>query len=270
MQRTALISLLAVLNFIGAAASAAAALPFMAVGVARAPLLILVGLGLACLAAAQVACGIGLWRLKSWGRAIQIGLAIAGLVAVPPGTLVGIILLYYLTRPHVKLRFSGRPAETLSAEEQQLLQSASETGVLIALVLSVVLAFWGLIIGAIAIPNFLNAVDRGKQKRTIADIRSIATAIESYAIEHDVFPRASSIDELAPSIQPVFIRVLPRADGWGNRLQVLSSHNGYVIQSAGKDGVFEASPPMGARPDFNDDVIFSDGEFIQWPEWAGQ
>ena len=48
--------------------------------------------------------------------------------------------------------------------------------------LLIVVAIIG-IIAAIAIPNLLNAIDRGKQKRTMADLRSIGTAVESYAIE---------------------------------------------------------------------------------------
>ena len=48
--------------------------------------------------------------------------------------------------------------------------------------LLIVVAIIG-IIAAIAIPNLLNAIDRGKQKRTMADLRTLGTAIESYAID---------------------------------------------------------------------------------------
>src|SRR5258706_3949914 len=43
--------------------------------------------------------------------------------------------------------------------------------------LLIVVAIIG-IIAAIAIPNLLNAIDRGKQKRTMADMRSVGTAVE--------------------------------------------------------------------------------------------
>ncbi|MBZ5641051.1 MAG: prepilin-type N-terminal cleavage/methylation domain-containing protein, partial [Acidobacteriia bacterium] len=52
--------------------------------------------------------------------------------------------------------------------------------------LLIVVAIIG-IIAAIAIPNLLNAIDRGKQKRTMADIRSIGTAVESYAIDNNYY-----------------------------------------------------------------------------------
>ena len=51
--------------------------------------------------------------------------------------------------------------------------------------LLIVVAIIG-IIAAIAIPNLLNAIDRGKQKRTMADMRSIGTSVESYAIDSNV------------------------------------------------------------------------------------
>ena len=58
--------------------------------------------------------------------------------------------------------------------------------------LLIVVAIIG-IIAAIAIPNLLNAIDRGKQKRTMADLRSIGTAIESYSIDNNFYPVAADI-----------------------------------------------------------------------------
>ena len=55
--------------------------------------------------------------------------------------------------------------------------------------LLIVIAIIG-ILAAIAIPNLLNAVQRGKQKRTMSDMRALATAIESYAVDNNVYPTA--------------------------------------------------------------------------------
>ncbi|MFW6255874.1 MAG: hypothetical protein ACOC54_03555, partial [Candidatus Sumerlaeota bacterium] len=43
---------------------------------------------------------------------------------------------------------------------------------------------------AIAVPNFLEAQVRAKVSRTKADMRSLATAIESYMVDHNKYPRA--------------------------------------------------------------------------------
>ncbi len=57
--------------------------------------------------------------------------------------------------------------------------------------LLIVVAIIG-IIAAIAIPNLLNAIDRSKQKRTMADLRSVGTSVEEYAIDNSVYPNVSS------------------------------------------------------------------------------
>ena len=53
--------------------------------------------------------------------------------------------------------------------------------------LLIVIAIIG-ILAAIAIPNLLNAVQRGKQKRTMSDMRALATAVEAYAVDNNKYP----------------------------------------------------------------------------------
>src|SRR6266496_4024960 len=77
--------------------------------------------------------------------------------------------------------------------------------------LLIVVAIIG-IIAAIAIPNLLNAIDRGKQKRTMADMRSIGTAVESYAVDNNVYPPATDANALRNAVQPIYIKSMPTAD----------------------------------------------------------
>src|SRR6476660_5636480 len=56
--------------------------------------------------------------------------------------------------------------------------------------LLIVIAIIG-ILAAIAIPNLLNAVQRGKQKRTMSDMRALATAVEAYAVDNNQYPAAA-------------------------------------------------------------------------------
>src|SRR5258706_16273245 len=44
------------------------------------------------------------------------------------------------------------------------------------------------IVAAIAVPNFITAQQRARQKRTMADIRMLATAAESYASDNNQYP----------------------------------------------------------------------------------
>jgi len=132
--------------------------------------------------------------------------------------------------------------------------------------LLIVVAIIG-IIAAIAIPNLLNAIDRGKQKRTMADVRSVGTACEEYAIDLNVYPTASDIGTLAGVVEPLYIRTAPQVDGWNRQLQVAATITEYTICSNGKDGTGSCTgDALGARTSFNDSITFANGQFVTWPE----
>ena len=132
--------------------------------------------------------------------------------------------------------------------------------------LLIVVAIIG-IIAAIAIPNLLNAIDRGKQKRTMADIRSIGTAVESYAVDNNFYPRNQSTIPSA-FISPIYIKTVPATDGWSNSWVFASDTNGseYTVTSIAKDATAEGSPAGGTTADFDCDIIFAGGQFFQWPQ----
>lgn len=71
------------------------------------------------------------------------------------------------------------------------------------------------ILAAIAVPNFLEAQVRSKVSRTKADMRSTATAIESYVVDNNKYPPDYSDYALNPSAMPhnsgvPYIKLLPR------------------------------------------------------------
>ena len=121
------------------------------------------------------------------------------------------------------------------------------------------------IIAAIAIPNLLNAIDRGKQKRTMADLRTLGSAVKSYSIDHDFYPTANDIEELRHLISPDFVKVVPTLDAWGHPIHVVSTPEGYELVSRGKDGVADGCRG-GPKTTFNADICFANGQFHQWPE----
>ena len=135
--------------------------------------------------------------------------------------------------------------------------------------LLIVVAIIG-IIAAIAIPNLMNAVDKGKQTKTMADMKAIAGAIEVYAVDNNTYPRVSNFSSLAPLIQPIYIRVAPTGDGWNHGWSFAGDTTGgldYTLASLGKDGI--ASVVTGGQThDFDCDIIYSNGQFFQWPSGA--
>ena len=132
--------------------------------------------------------------------------------------------------------------------------------------LLIVVAIIG-IIAAIAIPNLLNAIDRGKQKRTMADMRSIGTAVESYAVDNSKFPIASNVATLQTLVQPAFVKNLPIVDGWDNDFQVSSAATEYTIYSRGKDNA-GSTCAAATTTTFDDEICFINGQFLRYPAGA--
>jgi type II secretory pathway pseudopilin PulG len=120
------------------------------------------------------------------------------------------------------------------------------------------------IIAAIAIPNLLNAIDRGKQKRTMADMQTWVIALEDYAEEHRQYPVVEDAQALHAQLVPEYTRALPVTDAWGHALHVASDGSRYEIVSPGKDGTFDGCGG-GETARFVDDICIEDGVFSQWP-----
>jgi type II secretion system protein G len=145
--------------------------------------------------------------------------------------------------------------------------------------LLIVVAIIG-IIAAIAIPNLLNALDRGKQKRTMSDMRSIGTAVESYQIDSNFYPTGTgdltAASTAGQTLAPVYIRVLPEKDGWQSFFQYDSDTFEYTITSYGKGGAGGGGetcqgPPWPSLTSlFIDDICFVNGQFTQYPEGMQQ
>ena len=139
--------------------------------------------------------------------------------------------------------------------------------------LLIVVAIIG-IIAAIAIPNLLNAINRGRQKRTMADIRTIGTAIEAYAVDNSQYPDRSTagpIDtNLAVFIEPTYVKRAPRNDGWNFQMRSVSTLTGYSIGGAGRDKTFQSPgldhADLGQTQNMDCDIVYSNGSFTVWPE----
>ena len=133
--------------------------------------------------------------------------------------------------------------------------------------LLIVIAIIG-IIAAIAMPNMLNAIDRARQKRSMADVRSIGAACERYQVDNAHYPTGDTVAILEAALQPTYIQVMPLFDGWGNDWIVDGETDGSALKlaSGGKDDIAEGTPVGGRTNDFDCDIIWTNGAFTQWPE----
>ena len=135
--------------------------------------------------------------------------------------------------------------------------------------LLIVVAIIG-IIAAIAIPNLLNAIDRGKQKRTMADMRSLGTAVESYAVDNNVYPAVATAAALKTVVEAgAYIKNMPTTDGWSNTFVVDSITTEYTLYSVGKDGS-GTTCTAGTTTTFNDQICFINGQFLRYPAGSQQ
>ena len=127
---------------------------------------------------------------------------------------------------------------------------------------------------AFVVPSVFTAMDRSRQNRTIADIRSIATAIEAYETDHpDWKParRGYFSRELASLLTPTYLKTMPVKDGWDHPYRValwtIGDGASYRIWSLGKDGKRDAAWG-GFTRNFNRDIVYEQGTFTQVPEGA--
>lgn len=65
---------------------------------------------LICIAIVSIACAIGLLSKREWGRVLSIVQAALCLLAMPIGTIIGVLIIQYLGKPEVKEYFQPQPA----------------------------------------------------------------------------------------------------------------------------------------------------------------
>jgi type II secretion system protein G len=125
--------------------------------------------------------------------------------------------------------------------------------------LLIVVAIIG-IIAAIAVPQLMNAMDRGRQRRSMADMRNIATANGTMRVDTGSY--AANLAALAPT----YMQVAPANDGWGNGFVYSTGADTYTITSQGSDGAAGPAPPATWINDpYDPDIVLTDGQFTQAP-----
>ena len=118
------------------------------------------------------------------------------------------------------------------------------------------------IIAAIGIPMLMDAVDRAKQRRSMADMHTVVSANGTYFI--DQMGYSPDLPTLATA---GYLQVALTLDGWGNPFVYNVGANTYTLTSLGADGAAGPAPPMPWVNDpFEPDITVVDGMFTQAPE----
>ncbi len=156
--------------------------------------------------------------------------------------------------------------------------------------LLIVVAIIG-IIAALLIPNFLDALQKAKQKRTVADVRNTGTAMFSWltdqvgaaaagqtATEVDLstgYGSSMTGGAAASILVPQYLQSVPDKDGWKHDYEFymntgdVLSRTVLAIRSFGRDGTGAAAKytVVGFDPtDYDQDIVWADGFFVRWPQ----
>jgi type II secretion system protein G len=155
--------------------------------------------------------------------------------------------------------------------------------------LLIVVAIIG-IIAALLIPNFLDALQKAKQKRSVSDLRNTGTALMSWLTDQEAAAAAGTtvsnkvtlasygpVDtyaEVEKVLEPQYMQEVPQRDGWKVPYEFRMNTNFNVrtiilMGSTGQkgDGSLDASYTPGAfdPTDYEQDIVWADGFFVRWP-----
>jgi hypothetical protein len=128
--------------------------------------------------------------------------------------------------------------------------------------------------------------DARAAKRTMADMRTIATAWEARATDMNRYNAAGqqftdpaygvTPPQMDSMLSPTYIKRFPRDDGWGNPFDFRidapvgggANAQTYEVRSNGKDGARDGRPYTAgtATDNYDCDIVYSNGTFIQWPK----
>ena len=123
------------------------------------------------------------------------------------------------------------------------------------------------IIAAVSMVSLAEALDRSRQRATVADMRALAEAIESYAVDHNDPPAATGDFATLVESLALYSHSLKTTDSWGNSFDYTRDAAGnYTLQSFGKDGVDGNDISRATAHDYDRDIVLNNGIFIAVPD----
>ncbi len=124
------------------------------------------------------------------------------------------------------------------------------------------------ILSCIAISQLFGAYHRSKQRATMADMRTIARAIETYSVDNSQLPDSTGgLAALVDELIPYTTNVLPLRDHWGHEyVYDRDIAENYSIESFGQDGVDGANLNRTHKFDYDSDLVLYNGVFVAAPE----
>lgn len=156
--------------------------------------------------------------------------------------------------------------------------------------LLIVIAVIG-IIAAILIPNLLDAMQKAKQKRTMADMKLLGTSMMAWLTDQAGAAAAAGASPMAQidlstipmktrgevedALVPYYIQEIPADDGWHQPFDYylnLDNPNAELalgVRSRGRDSLASGDVYTAGAfdpTDYDQDLVWVNGGFIRWPQ----
>ncbi|OGF67976.1 MAG: hypothetical protein A2Y62_22045 [Candidatus Fischerbacteria bacterium RBG_13_37_8] len=118
-------------------------------------------------------------------------------------------------------------------------------------------------------------LNRGKQTKTIAQMRTLSTALEAYLADNNEYPPlkkkkiSGTMEEVLKAIleKEGIISEVPLADDWGNAFfYEKTDTDTYTLTSYGRDGKPGNCSGKGTEKSYDDDIVITSGEFTCIPQ----
>jgi len=83
-----------------------------------------------------------------------------------------------------------------------------------------------------------SALQRARQRRTMAGLRQLRVAVGSYEVDNGSIPRIGQgpAEGLGSVLVPTYTRTLPAVDGWSHSFLFVGEGSRYTLVSTGADG----------------------------------
>ncbi len=118
----------------------------------------------------------------------------------------------------------------------------------------------------------------GNETRTMHDLKVTGGILGTFAkknageegVRYPVCFDFAGLDScLAKKLPAGSLEGLPKADAWGNPYLYHTDREGkeYILVSYASDGKYDELGKVGPTEAYDCDIVFSNGEFIQWPGW---
>lgn len=159
--------------------------------------------------------------------------------------------------------------------------------------LLIVIAIIGIIVSML-IPNLLDAMQKAKQKRTMADVRITGTAMFSWLTDQVGAAAAGQANSnvviasygpertavaMESLLAPNYLQVVPPIDGWKFPYEyylktgsLVHERQVMLIRSQGRDKAFESATytvTSFESTDYDQDIVWADGFMVRWPSPKG-